>query len=254
MAFFSPAMPHSSLDLSQSDPRPMQPERAMRLRALVVGTIGFLTLVDLFATQAFLPTLARTYDVAPPAIGLAVNACTIGMAISCPGVVLISGRLNRRQGIWISLALLAIPTALLALAPGLTSFAALRIAQGIFMAAAFALTMACLAEHCSAEEIAGALAAYVTGVVASNLVGRLVSASVSDLLGVGTNFRLFAALNLAGAALAFSISTACRRWPRRAVRGRRSQAGPGTCAIPRCGRASASAFSRSSPFSAFSPM
>lgn len=196
-------MQTSSFDLSHSVLPSMPPERTMRLRSLVVGVIGFLTLVDLFATQAILPTLAKTYDVPPSAIGLAVNACTIGMALSCLGVALISGRINRRRGIWISLALLAIPTALLAVAPGLASFAALRIVQGIFMAAAFTLTMAYLSEHCSAEEIAGALAAYVTGVVASNLVGRLVSATVSDLLGVGSNFRLFAALNLAGAALVF---------------------------------------------------
>jgi len=49
------------------------------------------------------------------------------------------------------------------------------------MAAAFTLTMAYLAEHCIAEDTASALAAYITGVVASNLVGRLVSASVADL-------------------------------------------------------------------------
>ncbi|SPH17509.1 Inner membrane transport protein YnfM [Defluviimonas aquaemixtae] len=196
-------MSNSSLELHPSSLPPMPKARAMRLRSIIVGVIGFLTLVDLFATQAILPTLAEVYDVTPSAIGLAVNVCTIGMALSCLGVALISGRLNRRQGIWISLALLAIPTSLLAVAPGLASFAALRIAQGIFMAAAFALTMAYLAEHCSAEEIAGTLAAYVTGVVASNLVGRLVAATVSDLLGVGANFYLFAALNLAGAALVF---------------------------------------------------
>jgi predicted MFS family arabinose efflux permease len=61
--------------------------------------------------------------------------------------------------------------------------------------------MAYLAEHCSAEATAGALAAYVTGVVASNLVGRLVAGSVADLLGLAANFYVFAALNLAGAAL-----------------------------------------------------
>ena len=119
-------MPNSSLDLSQSGLRPMPPERATGLRSLVVGVIGFLTLVDLFATQAILPTLAKMYEVAPSAIGLAVNACTIGMAISCLGVALISRRINRRQGIWMSLALLAFPTALLSVAPGLASFAGLR--------------------------------------------------------------------------------------------------------------------------------
>jgi predicted MFS family arabinose efflux permease len=61
--------------------------------------------------------------------------------------------------------------------------------------------MAYLAEHLSEKETASALAAYITGVVASNLVGRLVSASVADLLGLAANFYLFALLNLAGAAL-----------------------------------------------------
>lgn len=175
----------------------------MSLRSTVVGVIGFLTLVDLFATQAILPSLAKEYGATPSSIGFAVNSSTIGMAISCLVVALISRHLNRRRGIWISLALLAIPTTLLAVAPDLATFAALRIAQGVFMAAAFTLTMAYIAEHMNAEETASALAAYITGVVASNLVGRLVSASVADLFGLGANFYLFAALNLAGAALVF---------------------------------------------------
>jgi MFS transporter, YNFM family, putative membrane transport protein len=183
---------------------PALPRRnAALLRSAIIGVIGFLTLVDLFATQAILPSLAKLYGVAPSSIGFAVNASTIGMAASCLGVALISRHLNRRRGIWISLALLAIPTSFLAVAPDLMTFTALRVVQGVFMAAAFALTMAYLAEHCSAEETASALAAYITGVVASNLVGRLVSATVADLLGLGANFYLFAALNLAGAALVF---------------------------------------------------
>jgi predicted MFS family arabinose efflux permease len=181
----------------------MTAEQMMRLRSTVVGVIGFLTLVDLFATQAILPSLAKLYGVAPAGIGFAVNASTIGMAASCLGVALVARRLNRRQGIWISLALLALPTALLAHAPDLATFTALRIAQGVFMAAAFTLTMAYLAEHCTAEETASALAAYVTGVVASNLVGRLTAATVADLAGIGVNFYVFAALNLAGATLVF---------------------------------------------------
>lgn len=170
-------------------------------RSVIIGVIAFLTLVDLFATQAILPSLARAYGVSPAAIGFAVNASTMGMAASCLGVALVSRHLNRRLGIWVSLAFLAIPTSLLATAPDLATFTALRILQGVFMAAAFTLTMAYLAEHCSADDTASALAAYVTGVVASNLVGRLVSASVADMFGLATNFYLFAALNLAGAAL-----------------------------------------------------
>ncbi len=72
------------------------------------------------------------------------------------------------------------------------------------MSAAFTLTMAYLAENSSGSDSASALAAYVTGNVASNLFGRLMSAAVADHLGLSANFAIFAALNLAGAAIAFA--------------------------------------------------
>lgn len=171
------------------------------LRSTVIGLMGFLTLVDLFAAQAILPALVAKYGVTPAAMGFAVNASTLGMAVACLGIGLVSARVNRRRGIWISLVALSVPTALLAVAPGLAAFTALRIVQGVFMASAFTLTMAYLAEHSSGEGTASALAAYVTGVVASNLVGRIVSASVADQLGLPANFLLFAGLNVAGAVL-----------------------------------------------------
>src|SRR5262249_5670394 len=46
-------------------------------------------------------------------------------------------------------------------------------------------------------------AAYITGNVASNLFGRLMSAGIADHFGLAANFYIFAALNLAGAALVF---------------------------------------------------
>ena len=52
------------------------------LRSVVIGLTAFLTVVDLFATQAILPSLARAYNVSPAAMGFAVNASTMGMAFS----------------------------------------------------------------------------------------------------------------------------------------------------------------------------
>jgi predicted MFS family arabinose efflux permease len=49
-------------------------------RSIVIGLTAFLTVVDLFATQAILPSLARHYQVTPAAMGFAVNATTMGMA------------------------------------------------------------------------------------------------------------------------------------------------------------------------------
>jgi MFS transporter, YNFM family, putative membrane transport protein len=172
-------------------------------RLLVVGLISFLTLVDLFAAQAILPELVSAYQTTPAMMAVAVNASTIGMAVAGIAVALFNRDLDRRHGIWISLALLAIPTALLASAPNITWFMALRIAQGLCMSTAFTLTMAYLAEQSGADDTAGALAAYVTGNVMSNLVGRVMAAAVTDSIGLRGNFYAFAALNLAGAALVY---------------------------------------------------
>ncbi|MCW3473811.1 MFS transporter [Limobrevibacterium gyesilva] len=170
-------------------------------RNLLIGVIAFLTVVDLFATQAILPSLARAYGVSPAAMGFAVNASTIGMAVAGLVVALLSHRIDRRRGIVASLVLLSIPTALLAVAPSLPVFTALRIVQGVFMSAAFTLMLAYLGEECSARDAAGAFAAYITGNVASNLLGRLMSAAVADHLGLASNFLVFALLNLAGGML-----------------------------------------------------
>ncbi len=173
------------------------------LRSLVIGLTAFLTVVDLFATQAILPSLTKAYGVTPAAMGFAVNASTFGMAISGLAVGFLSPKIDRRLGVLVSLLLLAIPTTLLASAPNLTVFTALRVTQGLCMASAFTLTLAYVGEQCSAMDAGGAFAAYITGNVASNLIGRLISAAVADSFGLAGNFYFFAALNLCGAVLVY---------------------------------------------------
>jgi predicted MFS family arabinose efflux permease len=177
-------------------------EPAALRRNAVIALMAFLTLVDLFATQAILPTLAAHYAVSPAAMGLAVNASTAGMALAALLVGLFGGGWDRRRGVVASLAVLALPTLALAWAPDLASFAALRVLQGLAMSTAFVLTLSYLAEHCSARASAAAFAAYIAGNVASNLFGRLFSAALADTLGLAGNFEAFALLNLAGAVLA----------------------------------------------------
>lgn len=205
-------------DIDRALPPMARPSPRSLTTPLSIGLIGFLSLVDLFATQAILPGLARDYGVSPAEIGVAANASTLGMAIAGLLAGTLGARLERRRAIWMSLALLAVPTSLLAFAPNLTVFALLRVTQGLFMASAFTLTLAYLAERCSLAAAPGALAAYVTGGVASNLVGRLSAAWVANFVGTGPSFLYFAALNLGGAVLvAFTLSRAepVRREPAR---------------------------------------
>lgn len=172
------------------------------LYLFVIAVVAFLTVVDLFASQAILPSLAERYRVAPAAMGVAANAAALGMAAASLLVALFGARIDRRGGVSAALLLLCVPTILLAYAPNLAAFAALRVVQGLLMATAFSLTLAYLGERCTARAAGGAFAAYVTGNVAANLFGRLLAASVVDRFGLDANFFVFAALNAAGGALA----------------------------------------------------
>jgi len=177
------------------------PSQAGRL--LLIGLISFLTLVDLLAVQAILPSLAVVYHASPAEMGVAVNASTFGMAAAGLVIAALASRLDRKRGIWMSLAALTIPTLLLSTMPDLGVITALRVVQGILMSSAFTLTMAYLAEEKGSGSVAAALAAYVTGNVASNLFGRLMSAAVADHFGLSFNFVVFAALNLTGAIIVY---------------------------------------------------
>lgn len=182
---------------------PREKRREVLGRSAMIALIAFLTLIDLFGSQAVLPQLVEKYQVSPAAMGVAVNASTIGMALASLVVAVFARRINRRKGIWISLMLLAIPTTFLAFADDLTTFAALRVVQGIFMATAFTLTLTYLSEWCTLSAMGGAMAAYITGNVASNLFGRVLATEVANGFGLTESFICFAALNLLGALLAF---------------------------------------------------
>ncbi len=151
--------------------------------------------------------------------------------------------------------LLAIPTTLLASAPNLTVFTLLRIAQGLCMASAFTLTLAYLGENTSSADTASAFAAYITGNVASNLIGRLISAAVADHLGLAWNFYFFAALNLAGAVLVYFTVHKAPPMPATGTAAPLAARGLGRriCAIRRCAPRSGSRSASCSPSSAPSP-
>jgi len=177
--------------------------RRLAIRTLVLIAISFFTLVDLFAAQAILPILADRFAVSAGAMGAAVNASTIGMAVAGVGVAVFSRRIPRRMGVCLSLIALALPTMLLAHVDSLTAFSGLRIAQGLLMSTAFTLMVAYLSEECAEFETAGALAAFITGNVASNLFGRIIAASLASSAGVEATFYVFAIMNMAGAVLVF---------------------------------------------------
>ena len=114
-----------------------------------------------------------------------------------------ASRVYAAARIWLSLALLAVPTLLLGFCDDVVLFGVLRVLQGVCMATAFTLTMTYLSEQCDVTAASGAMAAYITGNVGSNLFGRLMAGSLAEEIGLAGSFFAFAALNLLGAIFAY---------------------------------------------------
>ena len=184
------------------------------LRECIIGLTAFLTVVDLFATQAILPSLVRHYQVSPAAMGFAVNASTMGMAVAGLAVAFFSRRIDRRLGIAVSLALLAIPTALAGHRAGARHLHRAADHPG-HLHGDCVRADACLSGRGiqRLRRRPAAFAAYITGNVASNLIGRLISAALADYLGLAANFYVFALLNLAGAVLVYFTVHRARPMP-----------------------------------------
>ena len=70
----------------------------MRWCGRVIGLTAFLTVFDRVATQAILLSLLKAHRVTPAAMGVAVNAQTIGMAVSGIAIASISGASEKRPG------------------------------------------------------------------------------------------------------------------------------------------------------------
>jgi predicted MFS family arabinose efflux permease len=112
---------------------------------------------------------------------------------------------------------LVLPTLLAATAKTLQALVWWRAAQGLCLPAIFAVTVAYVGEECGASGDGAAssgvgrvMASYVTGNIVGGVLGRFVSAFVTDRVGWREAFAVLAALNLL-VAIALSITLPASR-------------------------------------------
>jgi predicted MFS family arabinose efflux permease len=189
------------MGLNMESDGPTAKRVALRTLATIAVT-ALLTLLDLFGPQAIAPVLTAAFNITPAHMGIAINAATIGMAVSGLVTACVADRIERKPVMVLALLALSVPTFLLALAPDLATFAMLRVVQGLLMCASFTVAIAYVAEEWGPSGAAPlVMAAYVTGNVASNLLGRLLAGSAAQYADWRDAFFLLAAINLFGGLL-----------------------------------------------------
>ena len=200
--------------------RPRMIRPLMTRTEVAVFAAGLCTFINLYPTQALLPTLATAFATSLAHTGLTVTAALVAVALVAPFVGGISDALGRRRLIVGAAFLLAIPTLLAATAPTLGVLIACRFAQGLLFPFIFAITVAYIADECPGPEAVRATGLYSIGSIIGGFSGRFVAGWAAELASWRAAFVALAALTLACAAIIAVTLPAERHFrPTRGFRG-----------------------------------
>lgn len=171
-------------------------------REFAVALAGFSAFLDLYATQSLLPLFTQVFHSSEVEVSLTVSSTTTAVGIAAPFIGLLADMIGRKRIIVSAVFGLSVPTFLAATASGLHALIWWRFAQGLFMPAIFAVTMAYISEEWVRAEVSSAMAAYVTGNILGGVSGRFLSGLIAAHLGWRWAFIVLGCLNLGcGAAI-----------------------------------------------------
>jgi YNFM family putative membrane transporter len=158
-------------------------EPAFRRAAVAVFLAGVAVFSSLYAPQALLPELARSFAVSPASATLSISVSTAALAVG----LLVLGPLSDRRGrtgiLHASLAASAVLGVLIAAAPAWPVLLVLRGLQGFALAGLPAVAVAYLREELHPAVSARAVGLYVSGTAIGGLSGRLVTGFLTELGG-----------------------------------------------------------------------
>ncbi|MCZ2828119.1 MFS transporter [Modestobacter sp. VKM Ac-2986] len=158
-------------------------EPGFRRASVAVFLAGVAVFSSLYAPQALLPELTRSFGVTPAGSTLSISVSTAALAVG----LLVLGPLSDRRGrtgiLHASLAANAVLGLLIALAPAWPVLLVLRGLQGFALAGLPAVAVAYLREELHPGVSSRAIGLYVSGTAIGGLSGRLVTGFLTELGG-----------------------------------------------------------------------
>jgi predicted MFS family arabinose efflux permease len=164
-----------------------------RRRAIGVFLAGFSVFLNLYAVQALLPTFAEAFDVPVSRTGWTITAPLLAVALLAPFVGSISDMLGRKKLIVTAMAILPIPTLLVADADSLGTLILWRFVQGLTMPFIFAVTVAYVGEETEGHDTIRLAGTYTVGTIFGGFSGRFIAGHVTEVFGWRMTFIVFAA-------------------------------------------------------------
>jgi predicted MFS family arabinose efflux permease len=163
-------------------------------RRLAIALSGLCAFINLYATQPLLPLFARDFHASAAQVSLTISASTLAVALGAPFVGLVADVLGRKRIIAGAMALMVIPTMLVALSTSIGEVILWRFMQGLLLPPIFAVTLAYIGDEWPSNQVASVAAAYIAASGLGGFLGRFVSGVVADHGGWRAAFWIYAAV------------------------------------------------------------
>lgn len=160
-------------------PSPADRANPAPLPPLLIGSIGTLLLMNVYAPQSLLPLLAHEFGVSVAQVGTVIGATTLAMALFAPFSGLLADAFGRRRMILFAFAFLVVPSLLAALTHSFTLLNVVRFTQGFFVPLGLVSVTAYLADEVPPANFSRLLTAYISGTVLGGFLGRFMSGLVA---------------------------------------------------------------------------
>lgn len=152
------------------------------------GMLGFLVgasamFATMYSTQAILPTIGRTFGVAPSRAGLTISVLVLAMVLGAWMWGPLSDRVGRRRCLIAASALLVPATIAVAVAPTFEVLIATRFIQGLIPFGLLVVGLPYVSEVFVPAIGARAMGWYMASLISGGLIGRLGVALVASLTG-----------------------------------------------------------------------
>jgi YNFM family putative membrane transporter len=176
---------------------PPSPSLALETGALYAATVA--CYADMYITQPVLPVLSREFGLTPSRAALSVSAVVIAIAFSSSFYGPLSDALGRKRVMVGSALLLAVPTALCALARSFPGLLALRAAQGLLIPGVTGVSVAYAGDQVPPGKLPGVVGGIIAASVLGGLLGRVAGGLVAATAGWRASFLCFAVVTAAAA-------------------------------------------------------
>lgn len=172
-----------------------KPQKLASAGVLIGSTITF---AIMYSPQPLISLYSEKYHITPATAGLSISLTTIALAVSLFIVSFLSGGLNRKKTMSLSLILTSCLSILSAFVNDFQIFLLIRFLEGISIACFPSLAMAYLNEEFSPDNIGKVMGYYVAGTATGGFTGRLIIGTLSDLTGWHISFLIQGILSLVG--------------------------------------------------------